>query len=194
MSRKKGAVKTHAGNTAPPVEIQPPFGYRAHWVFAYFHTEQPGGGTGAAVWLCSAVWLGNNGIWLQSGWHDFLQSGSVFGCSLAVFGCFWPPFSPFCLFGLQSGSVVFAVWLFFVAVWLFLASQTARAEPDCKTTEPDCKSGSQTAKKKSQTTKKLQSGSLQSGYTTRVVGNPSVSFFLPARNADNSTRERVNCC
>ncbi len=34
----KGAVKTHAGNTAPPVEIQPPFGYRAHWVFAYFHT------------------------------------------------------------------------------------------------------------------------------------------------------------
>ena len=38
MSRIKGAVKTHAGNTAPPVEIQPPFGYRAHWVFAYFHT------------------------------------------------------------------------------------------------------------------------------------------------------------
>ena len=37
MSRIKGAVKTHAGNTAPPVEIQPPFGYRAHWVFAYFH-------------------------------------------------------------------------------------------------------------------------------------------------------------
>ena len=135
------------------------------------------GGTGAAVWLCSAVWLGNNGIWLQSGWHDFLQSGSVFGCSLAVFGCFWPPFSPFCLFGLQSGSVVFAVWLFFVAVWLFLASQTARAEPDCKTTEPDCKSGSQTAKKKSQTAKKLQSGSLQSGYTTRVVGCCVIQFI-----------------
>ena len=41
VSRIKGAVKTHAGNTAPPVEIQPPFGYRAHWVFAYFHTRLP---------------------------------------------------------------------------------------------------------------------------------------------------------
>ena len=102
------------------------------------------GGTGAAVWLCSAVWLGKNGARLQI---DFLQSGSVFGCSLAVLALF-------CLFDLQSGSVVFAVWLFFVAVWLFLASQTARAEPDCKTTEPDCKSGSQTAKKKEPDCKK----------------------------------------
>ena len=34
----KGGGNNHAGNTAPPVEIQPPFGYRAHWVFAYFHT------------------------------------------------------------------------------------------------------------------------------------------------------------
>ena len=36
----KGGGNNHAGNTAPPVEIQPPFGYRAHWVFAYFHREE----------------------------------------------------------------------------------------------------------------------------------------------------------
>ena len=108
----------------------------------------------AAVWLARffAVWLG---IWLQS-------------------GCFWlflAPFLPFLPFWL-------AVWLrCFCSLALFCCSLAFFSEPDCKSgarlqnngarlqvREPDCK------KKEPDCKKKLQSGSLQSGYTTRVVG------------------------